>query len=114
VERLGPATLDLVRDWLTRADSIQLRPVLHARDDGTPGTGGGSSDWPAVDQHDPPDRMRETVILRDGHCVFPGCGIDARGCDQDHIVAYVPVDEGGPPGLTNVHNLATLCRRHHR
>jgi len=111
VERLGPATLDLVRDWLTRADSIQLRPVLHARVDGTSGTGG---DWPAVDRHDPPDRMRETAILRDGHCVFPGCSIDARACDQDHILAHVPIDEGGPPGQTNVQNLACLCRGHHR
>ena len=31
--------------------------------------------------------MRETVILRDRQCVFPGCGIDARGCDLDHIDA---------------------------
>jgi len=108
VEKLGPATLDLLRDWLNRADRIALRPVLHAADPGTAG------EWPAVDQHDPPDWMREIVILRDGHCVFPGCTIDARGCDQDHIIAYVPMDEGGPPGQTSVQNLACLCRRHHR
>ena len=58
--------------------------------------------------------MRELVILRDRHCVFPWCGRDARSCDLDHIVAYVPPDEGGPPGQTNPQNLAPLCRRHHR
>ena len=53
-----------------------------------------------VDPHDPPAWMRETVILRDRHCVFPGCGIDARSCDLDHIEPYVPPDDGGPPGQT--------------
>jgi hypothetical protein len=38
----------------------------------------------AVDQHDPPEWMRDLVILHGGHCVFPGCTIDARPCDQDH------------------------------
>ena len=101
VEKLGPATLDLIRAWL--ADSkARILPVLDLnRTD-------------AVDQHDPPPWMRELVILRDRHCVFPWCGRDARACDLDHIVAYVPPDEGGPPGQTNPQNLAPLCRRHHR
>jgi hypothetical protein len=46
--------------------------------------------------------------------VFPFCGTRARGCDLDHITAYVPLTEGGPPGQTNPDNLAALCRRHHR
>ena len=54
--------------------------------------------------------MRELVILRDGHCVFPWCGRDARTCDVDHIEPY---DEHGPPGQTRPDNLAPLCRRHH-
>ena len=58
--------------------------------------------------------MREQVILRDRHCVFPWCGRDARQTDLDHIEPYVPLDEGGPPGQTNPQNLAPLCRRHHR
>ncbi len=68
----------------------------------------------AVDAHDPPAWMRELVILRDGHCVFPGCGVDARSCDLDHLAPYVPLDQGGPPGQTSPANLACLCRRHHR
>jgi 5-methylcytosine-specific restriction endonuclease McrA len=55
--------------------------------------------------------MRELVVLRDRHCVFPWCERDSRACDLDHIVPY---DEHGPPGQTSPENLATLCRRHHR
>ncbi len=102
VEKLGPATLQLLQDWLGRFSAVTIRPVLDlARTD-------------AVDVHDPPGWMRETVILRDRHCVFPGCGIDARSCDLDHIEPYLPPDDGGPPGQTNPANLACLCRRHHR
>ncbi len=102
MERLGPATLALLRDWLTRTSRVTVRPVLDlARSD-------------AVDAHDPPAWMRETVVLRDGHCVFPGCPIDARSCDLDHLAPYVPPDDGGPPGQTTPANLACLCRRHHR
>ncbi|MBF4762871.1 hypothetical protein ISU07_07005 [Nocardioides islandensis] len=69
----------------------------------------------AVDVHDPPPWMREQVILRDQHCVFPGCTRDARTCDLDHTTPYQPDD---PPhslaGQTHPDNLACLCRRHHR
>ncbi|QWZ09318.1 HNH endonuclease [Nocardioides panacis] len=102
VEKLGPATLTLLRDWLSRTSGVTVRPVLDlARSD-------------AVDAHDPPGRMRECVVERDRHCVFPGCPIDARSCDLDHLVPYVPPDDGGPPGQTTPANLACLCRRHHR
>ena len=67
-----------------------------------------------VDQHDPPEWMRELVILRDSECVFPYCHNNARDCDLDHIEAYVEMDDGGPPGQTRPDNLAPLCRRHHR
>ena len=68
----------------------------------------------AVDQHDPPEWMRELVILRDWTCVYPYCETNSRGCDLDHITAYVEIDDGGPPGQTNPQNLAPLCRRHRR
>jgi len=29
-------------------------------------------------------------------------------------LAYLPEDQGGPPGQTTPANLAGLCRRHHR
>ena len=102
VERLGTASLAQLRDWLQRLSGVTVRPVLDpTRTD-------------AVDAHDPPALMRELVILRDRHCVFPGCTTDARACDQDHIDPYIPPEEGGPPGQTSPANLACLCRRHHR
>jgi hypothetical protein len=100
VERLGPATLARLKHWLgaTRATIV---PVLDLGRDH------------AVDVHDPPETMRETVVLRDRHCVFPWCRVDARACDLDHIEPYVPLDDGGPPGQTSPTKLACLCRRHH-
>ena len=102
VEKIGRATLELLRDWLRRLSGVTIRPVLDlARTD-------------AVDGHDAPVWMRELVVLRDGHCVFPGCSVGARACDLDHLAPYVPLDDGGPPGQTRPANLACLCRRHHR
>jgi hypothetical protein len=98
IERLGAATLTKIRDWVGH-HQVVIQPVLNMqrRD--------------AVDQHDPPAWMRELVVLRDGHCIFPRCTIDARSCDLDHTDPY---DPDGPPGQTSPHNLAALCRRHHR
>ncbi|MEO5652383.1 MAG: HNH endonuclease signature motif containing protein, partial [Marmoricola sp.] len=106
IERLGAATTKLLTDWLTRLTAtggkVILRPVLDLAADRT------------VDQHDPPAAMREQVVLRDAHCVFPGCGRDSRACDLDHIDPYVHTHDGGPPGQTRPSNLAPLCRHHHR
>ena len=106
IEKLGAATTRLLTDWLAKFSAtgakINVRPVLDLNSDR------------AVDQHDPPDSMRETVVLRDAHCVFPGCRRDSRACDLDHITEYVPLEDGGPPGQTHPGNLAPLCRTHHR
>ena len=98
VEKLGPVTVAKIRDWVGRTD-VTVRPVLDL----------AATD--AVDRHDPPEAMREQVILRDQHCIFPWCQRDARDCDLDHIEPY---DDHGPPGQTHPDNLAPLCRRHHR
>ncbi|MGY2702971.1 HNH endonuclease signature motif containing protein [Nocardioides sp. HB32] len=95
VERLGPLTMGRIKDWVGHAQ-VTVLPVLRM----------DRSD--AVDGHDPPPWMRELVILRDQHCVFPHCQTDARSCDLDHVIAY---RDGGP---TCPSNLAPLCRRHHR
>ncbi|MGN6782234.1 MAG: hypothetical protein ACTHJH_12090 [Marmoricola sp.] len=70
VERIGPATLALLAEWLGDTD-LRIRPVLDM------------SRTDAVDRHDPPEWMRELVIQRDRHCVFPMCDRDARTCDLD-------------------------------
>ncbi len=102
VERLGPLTVARIKDLLGSSTVCTIVPVLHLhRDD-------------AVNQHDPPEWMREVVMLRDPTCVFPGCDQDSRHCDLDHIEAYVEIDDRGPPGQTRPDNLAPLCRSHHR
>jgi hypothetical protein len=100
-ERLGPLTLDLIKQWLQQS-RVSIQPVLRM-DRGD-----------AVDQHDPPAWMRELVTLRDRRCVYPYCERNSRDCDLDHIKAYLAMNDGGPPGQTNPDNLAPLCRRHHR
>ena len=106
MEGLGVATVERIEAWLARHTAAggraKVTPVLDlARGD-------------AVDRHDPPPRMAEHVRLRDPQCVFPYCQTHARDCDLDHVIPYVPPDEGGPPGQTSPQNLAPLCRRHHR
>ena len=58
-------------------------------------------------RHRPPEWMVRFVRARDGSCRFPGCSVNARFCDVDHVIAW-------PVGETVVGNLACLCRRHHR
>jgi hypothetical protein len=101
VEGLGPATLELVRQWLGRSD-VTLTPVLDLHNRA------------AVDAYEAPDAMREAVLLRSPCCPFPWCNNLSRTKDMDHIVPFVPPDEGGPPGQTAPHLLGPLCRRHHR
>lgn len=63
--------------------------------------------------YDIPERLREQVVLRDETCVFPWCGRSARRCDIDHVIPYDHTDPAAG-GQTASHNLAPLCRRHHR
>ncbi len=114
VERIGATSLELVETWLA-GRTFTVRPVLdlsHHRGSGT--TAPLTGPLAPRDGHDPSPAMREVVFLRDATCVFPGCRRDSRGCDLDHIEAWLPPDEGGPPEQTNLSNLAPLCRLHHR
>jgi hypothetical protein len=52
-------------------------------------------------------RLRRAVRLRDGGCRFPGCS--RRGwLDAHHIIHWLD------DGLTDLENLLSLCRFHHR
>ncbi|WP_162254252.1 HNH endonuclease signature motif containing protein, partial [Nocardioides sp. Root151] len=95
----GAVTVEKILDWIRDlGPDATLTPVIDT-----------NRDW-AVDQHDPPEAMREQVLARDRHCVFPHCSVDSRRCDLDHIESY---DDTGPPGQTSPDKLAPLCRRHH-
>jgi hypothetical protein len=54
-----------------------------------------------------PRALRRAVRLRDRHCQFPGCRVDAAWCDVHHVVHWLF------GGETNLENCALLCRRHH-
>jgi hypothetical protein len=77
-DRLGTLSSDLLQGWLADT-TLVIRPVLDP------------SRTDAVDAHDPPAWMRELVILRDQHCIFPWCTRDARACDLDREHGVVPL-----------------------
>jgi hypothetical protein len=54
------------------------------------------------------DHLRTSLLVRDGGCVVPGCG-STRLLEFDHW--RVPFKDCGQ---TELSNLATLCRHHHR
>ena len=100
----GPVGLAAVEQWLpglAPGAVVKLTPVV---DLGT---------VHAVDAYEIPTRIAEVVEHRDLVCQFPWCGRRGRH-DKDHIIEYLDPDDGGPPGQTNTHNLARLCRYHHR
>jgi len=99
VERLGPVLADQLAH-LVGHGRIKLTPVLRLSDTD-----------PGVDAYEIPDRIRETVTLRDRYEVFPYSSRDARHQDQDHTIPYTPT---GPPGQTRPSNLGSLSRRAHR
>ncbi len=55
-----------------------------------------------------PPRLRRALEHRDGHCAFPGCGVNVRRCRAHHVQHW----EHG--GLTDLDNCVLLCETHHR
>ncbi len=51
--------------------------------------------------------MRRALLVRDDHCVFPGCRARAARCHAHHVL---PWQHGG---ATDLPNLALLCVTHH-
>ena len=51
--------------------------------------------------------IRRAAEVRDGGCVFAGCGAPTWWCDVHHLVHWL---DGGP---TSLENSALLCERHH-
>jgi hypothetical protein len=55
-----------------------------------------------------PAHLRDAVVARDRHCVWPGCYRPPSWCEAHHIVHWA---DGGPTALDN---LALLCGEHHQ
>ncbi|SDO45573.1 HNH endonuclease signature motif containing protein [Geodermatophilus sp. DSM 45219] len=54
-----------------------------------------------------PPHLRRAAEVRDGGCVFTGCGAPTSWCDVHHLLAWI---DGGE---TSLENSALLCERHH-
>ncbi|SDO20746.1 HNH endonuclease signature motif containing protein [Geodermatophilus sp. DSM 45219] len=54
-----------------------------------------------------PPHLRRAAEVRDGGCVFSGCGAPTSWCDVHHLLAWI---DGGE---TSLENSALLCERHH-
>ncbi|WP_088318360.1 HNH endonuclease signature motif containing protein [Kineosporia sp. R_H_3] len=52
--------------------------------------------------------QRKALAARDGGCVIPACPVPHEGTDAHHLQAW----EHG--GLTDLHNLVSLCPAHHQ
>jgi predicted transcriptional regulator len=77
-------------------------------DDGDGRIALGDIGWRTEPQHDPSERLRDFVVLRDRHCDGPtGSSTPATRCDLDHARPY-------PDGPTAAWNLAARNRRTHQ
>jgi hypothetical protein len=54
-----------------------------------------------------PPHVRRAAEVRDGGCVFTGCGAPTWWCDVHHLLEWI---NGGD---TSLENSALLCERHH-
>lgn len=58
--------------------------------------------------HDPSERLRHLVQVRDGACTFPTCSRLARECDFEHAV---PHEQGGRTCTCNCHACSRSCHQ---
>jgi hypothetical protein len=96
-ETLGPLVRDQLRD-LFGTHRLTITPVIHQ---GTE---------PGVDNYEIPDRIQESVRLRDTCEIFPHSSRSARRLDLDHTIPYVD----GVENQTRPDNLGPLTRGVHR
>ena len=96
-ERLGPATTDKIRDWVAAPPAAS-----------NPSSGWTATTPSTATTHPTASATRSSSATRPAR--FPGCQVDSRRCDLDHVIPY---DPGGPPSQTRPSNLVPLCRRHH-
>ena len=52
--------------------------------------------------------QRRALAVRDGGCIFPGCGAHPEHCDAHHVRHWTR-----DLGTTDVFSMALLCRHHH-
>ncbi len=103
IEGLGPVTLEQVREFLRDSrQPVTVTPVVDL------------ADKRPADGYECPPATAQALHLRTPADVFPFAVNLGRRMDKDHVVPYRPLDDGGPPGQTNLDNLAPMVRLHHR
>ena len=98
LERVGPLLIDRVAD-ITQGTKIRLTPAIHIGDNTI-----------NVDSYEIPARIRQQVLLRNPHDIFPYSSTESRHLDLDHTTPYQP----GQPNQTRPDNLNPLSRKAHR
>lgn len=101
MEGVGPITLEQVQEFLAHC---QVQPVQVLDVAGQP----------PVDGYEAPARMREALRLRQPACSSPWSTNLSRLRDAEHVVAYLPREQGGASGQTSMANLTLLSRFPHR
>lgn len=103
IEGLGPITVEQLREFLRDSrQPITVKPVIDL------------ADRRPADGYETPPATAEALHLRTPADVFPYAVNLTHDKDKDHVRPYRPPDDGGPPGQTNLDNLAPMIRFHHR
>lgn len=103
IEGLGPITVEQLREFLRDSrQPITVKPVIDL------------ADRRPADGYETPPATAEALHLRTPADAFPYAGNLTLDKDKDHVRPYRPPDSGGPPGQTNLDNLAPMIRFHHR
>ncbi len=100
----SPVLVETIRQWCGHPEArVIVKPVMDL------------AEHVSVDAYEIPDRISQSVALRDPTCMFPWCTRptrklrpDEHPADSDH---HQPYAEGGP---TCTCQIVPLCRRHHR
>ena len=100
-EGIGPITVPQAREFLQHCN-VSVKPVIDL------------ADQVPVDAYEVPDPTREALHLRNPADIIAYGTNLSRNKDADHTVAYLPPDQAGPPGQTNMANLGLLSRFPHR
>jgi hypothetical protein len=100
--RVGTARGYELPRWQARQEACdcRLRVILTSGQDRPVSVGRAARTVPA--------HLRDAVVARDRHCVWPGCDRPPSWCEAHHLVHWA---DGGPTALDN---LALLCGEHHQ
>ena len=101
LEGHGPISIQQAQAWLGHC-AVTVKPVIDL------------ANQAPVDAYEIPDRLREAIHLRNPIDVFPYATNAGRRKQIDHSISYVPLDDGGPPGQTGMHNLGPMIGFNHR